>query len=250
MAASVIGIVLAERRWRLRAPTQAEPERSVRNLVLGAGSLAVVQLVEAPLVGPLSRLVERRRIGLAQWLPLPPLGPRRRRVPDAGLRHLSLARADPQTTDPVALSPRPPRRSRPRQFHRAPLSRRRHGNLHALPRAAGPHRRRQPPRAPALARLLLPVGAVPPQQHPPAAPARAPPLPCPDHPPHARHPPLRSASRDRQQLVLRPQPMGSSAPHLPPRCPAGQHRGRRPRLSRPRRTRHRRIARHAVRPGP
>ncbi|MDT7952531.1 MAG: sterol desaturase family protein [Acetobacteraceae bacterium] len=71
MAAAVLGIVAAERQWRLREPTQTEPERTVRNVVLGAGALAVVQLVEAPLVQPLSRLVERRRLGLAQWLPAP-----------------------------------------------------------------------------------------------------------------------------------------------------------------------------------
>ena len=74
MAAAAIGVVLAERRWRLREPTQAEPERSFRNVVLGAGALAVVQLCEAPLVQPISRLVERRRIGVSQWLPLPAWG--------------------------------------------------------------------------------------------------------------------------------------------------------------------------------
>lgn len=71
---AAIGIALAERRWRLREPTQAEPQRSLRNAALGAGALAVVQLAEAPLVRPLSRLVERRRIGLSQWLPLPAWG--------------------------------------------------------------------------------------------------------------------------------------------------------------------------------
>jgi sterol desaturase/sphingolipid hydroxylase (fatty acid hydroxylase superfamily) len=74
MGAAAIGILLAERRWRLRAPTQSEPERSVRNVILGAGALAVVQVLEAPLVTPLSRFVERRRIGLSQWLPLPAWG--------------------------------------------------------------------------------------------------------------------------------------------------------------------------------
>ena len=71
IGAAALAIVLAERRWPLRAPTQREPTRSFRNAVLGAASLAVVQLVEAPLVVPLSRAVERRRIGLSQRLPLP-----------------------------------------------------------------------------------------------------------------------------------------------------------------------------------
>lgn len=74
MCAGLVGILLAERRWPLRARTQCEPERSVRNVFLGAGALAVVQALEAPIVTPLSRLVERRRIGLSQWLPLPAWG--------------------------------------------------------------------------------------------------------------------------------------------------------------------------------
>ena len=74
LGAAAIGIVLAERRWRLREPTQPEPGRSLRNLALGAGALAVVQGMEAPIVQPLARLVERRRLGLAQWLPLPAWG--------------------------------------------------------------------------------------------------------------------------------------------------------------------------------
>lgn len=74
MAAAALGIVLAERRWPLRQPTQDEPERSLRNVVLGAAALAMVQVAEAPLVQPLSRLAERRRIGLSQRLPLPAWG--------------------------------------------------------------------------------------------------------------------------------------------------------------------------------
>ena len=71
MIAAAAAIVYAERRWPLRAPTQAEPQRSLRNVALGIGALAMVQIAEAPLVNPLARRVERRRLGLAQRLPLP-----------------------------------------------------------------------------------------------------------------------------------------------------------------------------------
>ena len=64
-------IVVAERRYPLRTPTQAEPHRTLRNVALGIAALAVVQLAETPLVAPLASIVERRRLGLAQRLPLP-----------------------------------------------------------------------------------------------------------------------------------------------------------------------------------
>ena len=71
MMAAAGAIVYAERRWPLRAPTQAEPQRSLRNVALGLGALAVVRIVESPLVDPIARVVERRRFGLSQLLPLP-----------------------------------------------------------------------------------------------------------------------------------------------------------------------------------
>ena len=67
-AAAIVG---AERRYPLRTPTQAEPHRTLRNVALGIAALAVVQFAETPLVAPLASIVERRRLGLAQRLPLP-----------------------------------------------------------------------------------------------------------------------------------------------------------------------------------
>ncbi len=55
----------------LRRQTQAEPDRLLRNLALGAMSMAVIRLVETPLVRPLAERAERRRRGLAQGLPGP-----------------------------------------------------------------------------------------------------------------------------------------------------------------------------------
>jgi sterol desaturase/sphingolipid hydroxylase (fatty acid hydroxylase superfamily) len=66
-----LALLFAEKRHPLRRPTQAEPGRTLRNVALGAMSLAVVRLVEAPLTRPLAREVERRRWGLVQRLLVP-----------------------------------------------------------------------------------------------------------------------------------------------------------------------------------
>ena len=66
---AALAVVLAEKRWSLRRPTQREPQRTLRNLVLGAGSLLVVALIQRPLVEPLAARVERKRLGVAQQLP-------------------------------------------------------------------------------------------------------------------------------------------------------------------------------------
>jgi sterol desaturase/sphingolipid hydroxylase (fatty acid hydroxylase superfamily) len=69
--AAALGLFVAEKRWPLRPSSQAEPHRTARNLVMGAASLAVVALLQRPVVEPLSRRVAERRWGLAQRLPLP-----------------------------------------------------------------------------------------------------------------------------------------------------------------------------------
>lgn len=73
LIAGAAAIAWAERRHPLRTPTQPGPRRLLGNLVLGITSLAVVSLLEAPVVVPLARSTERRRSGVAQRLPLPPL---------------------------------------------------------------------------------------------------------------------------------------------------------------------------------
>nr|WP_310523907.1 sterol desaturase family protein [Polymorphobacter sp.] len=70
IAALAVGaLLLAERLWSKRVRTQEEPERTVRNLALGAMSLAVVAGVERPLARALAVRVEREGLGLAQALP-------------------------------------------------------------------------------------------------------------------------------------------------------------------------------------
>lgn len=71
MAASALLLFVAEKRRPLRRRTQAEPQRTVRNLAMGAMSMAVVSLLQRPIVDPLSERVAERRWGLAQLLPLP-----------------------------------------------------------------------------------------------------------------------------------------------------------------------------------
>jgi sterol desaturase/sphingolipid hydroxylase (fatty acid hydroxylase superfamily) len=71
MAAAALGLFLAERHWPLRRQTQSGRERWARNVTLGAMSMAVVALVQTPLVQPLARQAEGKRRGLVQRLPLP-----------------------------------------------------------------------------------------------------------------------------------------------------------------------------------
>ena len=67
-------IVVGEARRPLR-PDRKEPKlrRNLRNLAVAGLSAATLQLLEKPVVEPLSRLVERRRWGLLKQVPLPSL---------------------------------------------------------------------------------------------------------------------------------------------------------------------------------
>lgn len=66
--AALGGLLLAERLWPKRRRTQAEPERTLTNVVLGAGNIAVVAGVQRPLADALAAKVAARRLGLAQAL--------------------------------------------------------------------------------------------------------------------------------------------------------------------------------------
>lgn len=70
VGAAIAGIVLLERRRPLRAGTQPEPRRTLRNLALGALSLSTAALLEQPVVRPLARRAAERRRGLVQMLPI------------------------------------------------------------------------------------------------------------------------------------------------------------------------------------
>jgi sterol desaturase/sphingolipid hydroxylase (fatty acid hydroxylase superfamily) len=71
MIGAAVVLFMWEKRRPLRRRTQEEPARTLRNLAMGAMSLAVVGLLQSPIVKPLAARVARRRLGLAQQLPGP-----------------------------------------------------------------------------------------------------------------------------------------------------------------------------------
>jgi sterol desaturase/sphingolipid hydroxylase (fatty acid hydroxylase superfamily) len=70
-------LVVAEGRRPLRRETEPKLRRDLRNLAIAALSAATLRALEMPVVEPLSRAVERRRLGLLQrirppgWLEVP-----------------------------------------------------------------------------------------------------------------------------------------------------------------------------------
>jgi sterol desaturase/sphingolipid hydroxylase (fatty acid hydroxylase superfamily) len=71
--AAAAGFFLLEKKRPLRRPPRGEPRRTMRNVVMGASSMAVVSILQKPLVDKLTDTVVRRRIGLAQQIPGPPI---------------------------------------------------------------------------------------------------------------------------------------------------------------------------------
>jgi sterol desaturase/sphingolipid hydroxylase (fatty acid hydroxylase superfamily) len=71
----VIGVfaalVWAEHRRPLRTERESKTARNTRNLAIAGLSAATLSLLEKPILGPLSRLVAERRIGLLPLLNLP-----------------------------------------------------------------------------------------------------------------------------------------------------------------------------------
>jgi sterol desaturase/sphingolipid hydroxylase (fatty acid hydroxylase superfamily) len=74
LVAGAFGLLwLLERRRPLRRETEPKLRRTGRNLAIAAVAAASLQLVERPLIEPLSSLVERRKWGLLKRLKLPPI---------------------------------------------------------------------------------------------------------------------------------------------------------------------------------
>lgn len=65
-------LALAETRRPLRERREGKARRNIRNLAVAGLSAATLRVLEKPVVEPLSRLVERRRLGLLKRLDLPP----------------------------------------------------------------------------------------------------------------------------------------------------------------------------------
>ncbi|MBV8829824.1 MAG: sterol desaturase family protein [Acidobacteriaceae bacterium] len=66
-------LLLLERKRGLRHLRESKFVRDTRNLTVAAGAGVVMQLLEMPVALGLSRAAQRRRWGIAQRLPLPPL---------------------------------------------------------------------------------------------------------------------------------------------------------------------------------
>ena len=64
-------LIWAEHRRPLRAERESKARRDVRNLAMAGLSALTLSMLEKPVVEPLARVVERRRIGLLQRVPLP-----------------------------------------------------------------------------------------------------------------------------------------------------------------------------------
>ncbi|MFC1457954.1 sterol desaturase family protein [Microvirga arabica] len=70
---TLAAILLAETRRPLRRQEHEKLRRDIRNLAVAGMSAATLQLLENPVVDPLSRMVEERRWGLLKRVDLPPL---------------------------------------------------------------------------------------------------------------------------------------------------------------------------------
>lgn len=70
MAGFAVGLIVIEV-WRpLRRPRESRLRRAIRNLSIGGAAAVTVQVAELPIVMPLARYVERRRIGVVPMIGL------------------------------------------------------------------------------------------------------------------------------------------------------------------------------------
>jgi sterol desaturase/sphingolipid hydroxylase (fatty acid hydroxylase superfamily) len=71
VAGTFLVLAVLERRRPLRRPVEATLPRTGRNLAIAAIGAATIHIVEAPIVGRIAALVERRRWGVVKRLRLP-----------------------------------------------------------------------------------------------------------------------------------------------------------------------------------
>jgi sterol desaturase/sphingolipid hydroxylase (fatty acid hydroxylase superfamily) len=71
IGAAILALLVAERRRPSRPVTDEEPSRIIRNVAMGTACMAVIAVVEKPLVERLTASVEHRHFGIAQQLPAP-----------------------------------------------------------------------------------------------------------------------------------------------------------------------------------
>src|SRR5437764_11500856 len=68
---AVGALFVVERLRPLRRSREPGLERIGRNVAIGLLAAATTAASEMPIVAPIQRLAERRRLGLLRWLPLP-----------------------------------------------------------------------------------------------------------------------------------------------------------------------------------
>ena len=71
VAISFVGFTLAETVAPLRDRVESRFRRLVRNLTTGGLSLAIMTVIQTPVLVPVAAAVQRHRIGLLQWLDVP-----------------------------------------------------------------------------------------------------------------------------------------------------------------------------------
>lgn len=71
VAGTFVMLFLAESVAPLRRPVEQRFRHIVRNLTTGGVSLAVMTLIQTPLLVPVARFIERQEIGLLHWIELP-----------------------------------------------------------------------------------------------------------------------------------------------------------------------------------
>jgi sterol desaturase/sphingolipid hydroxylase (fatty acid hydroxylase superfamily) len=72
VVATTYGVVFfAEMLFPLRRRVETAPRHLVRNFTMGGVSLAVMTVLQTPILVPIARIVEERQLGLVHWLDIP-----------------------------------------------------------------------------------------------------------------------------------------------------------------------------------
>ena len=138
LIAATFGLLwLLERRRPLRRETESKLTRTGRNLAVAGIAAFSLQVVERPLIQPLTEFVEERRWGLLKLIKLPTIIGSRACCDPVGLHPVLVACAHAPASVSLAISSTASRRSGPRCFHCISISRRRAGYCNGLARRSG-----------------------------------------------------------------------------------------------------------------
>ncbi|MGH9315786.1 MAG: hypothetical protein ACRD1P_01570, partial [Thermoanaerobaculia bacterium] len=74
LVAATFLLLLALESWRpLRKSVSSKLDRAARNLMMGGISLAFLNLLQAPVLGPFARWAQGHRVGFLNLMPLAPV---------------------------------------------------------------------------------------------------------------------------------------------------------------------------------